>query len=113
MATNLKDQLMEVFGGGGQVAPGGTAAILVRPSTIDMELAAQVVKRTSMDRVCRDLGAVAAREVADELQRQGLKPADFATLEDLPQVVAKRIAVRLLRSEEFSRSFLQHLGMRG
>lgn len=113
MAKDLKAQLKEVFGGGGQVAPGGTGAVLTRPSGIDMELAAQVLRKVSLDSISRDLGAIAAREVANELDRHGLKPSDFADLPDFPLVVAKRIVARLTKSEEFAKSFRQYLGMRG
>ena len=113
MAKNLKSQLAEVFGGGGQVAPGGTGAVLTQPSGIDMELASQVLRQVSLDAVNRDLGVIAAREVADELERQGLRAADFANLPDFPAVVARRIVARLSRSESFAEAFRQHLGMRG
>lgn len=113
MRSDIKKQLEDVFGGGGQMAPGGTAAVLVTPSGISMELAAQAVRKMSMDRVFRDIGAIAAREVANELESQGLRPADYANLEDLPRVVGKRITSYLLRSEEFSRALLQALQARG
>lgn len=113
MVKDLKDQLEDVFGGGGQVAPGGTGAVLTKPSGIDMELATQLLKQMSLDAVFRDLGAVAAREVADEMDRHALKPSDFANLPDFPMVVAKRIVARLVGSEEFSRSLQKYLGMRG
>ena len=84
MPKDLKTQLENVFGGGGQVAPGGTSAVLTRPSGIDMELATQVLRQVQLDVVQRDLGAIMAREVANELERHGLKPSDFAELPDFP-----------------------------
>lgn len=113
MHSTIKRQLEDVFGGGGQVAPGGTGAVMVRPSTISMELAAQAVRQMPMDRAFRDIGAILAREVADELERQGLRPADYANLDDLSQVVGRRVTSYLLRSEEFSRALLQGLQARG
>lgn len=110
---DFKTQLEDVFGGGGQVAPGGTAAVLTSPSKIDRELVAQVVKQVPLDAICKDIGAVAAREIANALQQYGLRPADFTDQPDLPAMVAKRIVGRLIRSEEFSRSFTKYLSMRG
>jgi hypothetical protein len=113
MKSDLQHQLEDVFGGGGQVAPGGTGAVLTRPSALSMEVAAQAVKSMPLDQIYRDLGAIAARVVADELESRALRPADYASLPDLPGVVAKRITGYVLRSDEFSRSFLQHLSSRG
>lgn len=113
MSKDIKSQLEDVFGGGGQVAPGGTGAVLTRPSGIDLEIATQVLRQVALDSIDRDLGAVAAREVANELERHGLKPADFAHLPDFPPIVAQRIVSRLVKSEEFARAFRKYLGMRG
>lgn len=113
MSKDLKAQLEDVFGGGGQMAPGGTGAVLTRPSGIDMELAQQILRQVALDAIMRDLGAVAAREVADELTRHGLKPSDFVNLPDFPSIAAKRIVARLAQSEEFARAFRKYLGMRG
>ncbi len=113
MHSDIKKQLEDVFGAGGQMAPGGTAAVLNRPSGISMELAVQAVRKMPMDRIFRDIGAIVAREIADELESQGLRPADFATLDELPRVVGKRVTSYLLRSEEFSRALLQALQARG
>jgi hypothetical protein len=112
VGKDLKSELQEVMGGGGQLAPGGTAAVLTRPSGLDLELATRIVRQIPLDSINRDLGAIAAREVADELQRHGLKAADIASLPDLPQLVARRLVARLVRSDEFARSFTQHLLMR-
>ena len=107
-----RHQLEDVFGGG-QVAPGGTGAILTQPSALSASLAEEVVKQMPLDAVYRDLGAVAARVVADEMDIKMLRPADFANLSDLPGVVAARIVEHLGKSEEFAASFRRHLKARG
>ena len=113
MDDRLRQQLEDVFGTGAQVAPGGTGAVLVRPSKLSMDLAGQVVREMPLDGLYRDLGVVAARLVANELESRGLRPADYANLQELPQVVARRIGGYLLRSGEFSTSFVQNLTARG
>jgi hypothetical protein len=113
MDKRLRQQLEDVFGTGAQPAPGGTGAVLIRPSKLSMDLADQVVREMPLDDLYRGLGAVAARLVADELEKRGLRPADFANLPDLPAVVAKRVGGYLLRSSEFSEAFIQNLTARG
>jgi len=113
MDSALKEQLTEVFGGDMNVAPGGTGAVLTRPSKLSLEVAQQAVRSMPIDGLYRDVGAVAARVLADELESRSLRPADYANLPDLPKVVAKRIVGYLLRSEEFARSFSEHLAARG
>lgn len=105
--------LLEVFGDPTNVAPVGTGAVLTRASTLDKELAEKSVEGLDLSRVFRDLGAVAARELADELERRGLKPADFSSLDGLPKRVSKRLLDNLAASEVFTKSFREHLAMRG
>jgi hypothetical protein len=113
MNKRLRQQLEDVFGTGAQTAPGGTGAILIRPSKLSMDLAAQVVREMPMDGLFQDLGAAVARVLADELEKRGLRPADYANLPDLPQVAAKRVVGYLLRSEEFVGAFTRNLTSRG
>ena len=95
------------------IAPGGTGAVLIRPSTLSLEVAKQAVRAMPLDGLYRDVGSVAARVLADELESKSLRPADYANLPDLPKAAAKRIVGYLLRSEEFARSFSEHLAARG
>jgi len=113
MNRALRQQLDEIFGASMNVAPGGTGAVLTRPSKLSLDVADQVVRRMPLDGLYRDVGAVAARVLADELEQASLRPADYADLPDLPKVVAKRIVGYLLRSEEFARSFSEYLAARG
>lgn len=110
-ATRL--QLLEVFGDPTNVAPSGTGATLTRPSSLDMALADKVTSLIPMDRIFRDLGIVAARELADEFERRGLKPSDYKYVEGITKRVAEMIAKNVKTSEVFDRSLREHLGMRG
>lgn len=113
MDDKLRRQLTEIFGGAMMAAPGGTGAVLTRPSKLSLEVAQQAVKAMPLDGVYRGIGAVAAQGLADELESRKLRPADYAELPDLPKVVAKRLVGYLLRSEEFAKSFSEHLAARG
>ena len=113
MDGELKRQLEEVFGGGMNVAPGGTGAVLIRPSKLSFDVAAQAVRAMPIDGLYRNIGAAAAQVLADELERRSLRPADYANLPDLPKVAARRILGYLLRSEEFARAFSEQLAARG
>jgi hypothetical protein len=105
-------KLEEVFGGGGQVAPGGTAAILTRTSTLDRELADKVISLTSLDLVYRGLGTIAATALADELDRNGLRAVDFAT-QACADALRERLVDNLPDSEQFCSAFIEQLRMRG
>lgn len=113
MGSELEQQLKEVFGGDMNVAPGGTAAVLTRPSKLSLDVATQAVRTMPLDGLYRSVGTIAAQTLADELESRSLRPADYANLPDLPKVTAKRIVGYLLRSEEFARSFSEHLSARG
>jgi hypothetical protein len=113
MDGKLKHELNEIFGGAMNVAPGGTGAVLIRPSKLSLDVAQQAVRGMPLDGLYRDIGAVAARVLADEMESRSLRPADYADIPELPKVVAKRIVGYLLRSEEFARSFSDHLTARG
>jgi len=113
MNDELKRQLTEIFGGNMNVAPGGTGAVLVRPSKLSLDVAQQSVKTMPLDNLYQGIGVLAANALADELERRSLRAADYANLPDLPKVVAKRLVGYLLRSEEFARSFSEQLAARG
>jgi hypothetical protein len=109
----LVQQLEDVFGGGGQISPGGTGAVLVRPSQLSLDIAEQVVEEMPLKEVCWDIGAVVARIVADNLEAQRLRAADYADTPDLSKVMARRIVDKLMKSEAYSQSFSEHLAKRG
>lgn len=87
--------------------------MLTSPAKLDFDMAAQMLAALPLDTVLRDLGAVVAREYADELERRGLKPSNYAPVEGLSAKVATRIAKNIAKSEVFAQSFVDHLGMRG
>lgn len=107
--TELLHEIFAPVGAG----PGGTATTLISPSSIDGDIVKMVAEQLDLDGVCRELGILAARALADELEQRALKPSDYADIEDLAVVLAARIAKTLPKSETFARAVAEQLLMRG
>ena len=110
--TSQKSSIAEVLAPLG-TGPEGTGAVSTRPSTLDAKIAEQTAQDLDLRPIFRDLGVVAAREMADALQVLPLRPADYADQEGLAELVAKRLAEELASSETFRTYFIKHLRMRG
>jgi hypothetical protein len=105
------DKLNEVFR---PQAPVGTAKVLTSPSRLSNEAAEQACRTLDLDVVLRDLGAIAAREIATELESMGLRAADYSALEAIPKLMAKRLADAVKSNPEtFSKALVERLALRG
>jgi len=113
MTLEAKRALTEVFGDPANVSPGGTGAVLTSPAKLDFDIAVEMLAALPLDVILKDLGVVVAREYANELERRGLKPSNFAPVQGLSAKVSARIAKNIAKSEVFAQSFVDHLGMRG
>ena len=109
----LRSQLAEVFGDPTNAAPAGTGAVLTSPSQLSFALVSQVVREMPMDSLFFQIGKLAARQLADQLERQGLKASDYAGVPELAQITAKRITSRLHASEQFAVGLVEGLMQRG
>lgn len=101
------DEFLTVFG-----EDYGTAQVLTTPSERDRKIALELVSEVSTDLVIRDLAIIAAREVANVLESNGLRAADYADIADLPEKVAGMIKAKI-GSEYFIEAFRDHLRGRG
>lgn len=90
-----------------------TADVLSRPSQMDYAIATKAIDQVDLDVICRDLGAVTAREYANVLEQFALKPADYATMDGLHEALAGKLVAYLKGSESFVRAFQAQLKMRG
>jgi hypothetical protein len=90
-----------------------TADVLSRPSQMDYELATKAIEQVDLDVICRDLGAVTAREYANVLDNYALKPSDYAAMDALHEKLAGKLVQHLKSSESFVRAFQAQLKMRG
>ncbi len=111
--AGICDELTEIFGDPTNVAPTGTGAVLTTPSGLSLDLVAQVAREMPMDEVLYQVGKLLARQLADELERQGLKASDYAAVPELPHIVAKRITARIHSSAQFARGVVEGLMQRG
>lgn len=112
MKKTLIADLQEVFGVS-EVAT-TTGFVMVRPSSISNELVAKVVREFPLEAVLKDLGVVAARELANYIEAMAMRPADYAGMPDLGIVVAERIMQALGKdSEAFTDALTAQLRNRG
>lgn len=109
---DITRKLTEIFAPVG-AGPAGTGTVLTSPSSIDADIAKMVAKELDLDQVLNDIGVVAARQLADELEKRTLRPADYADIDELAATLARRLARNLEGSEVFARALKKHLNLRG
>ena len=76
MTREVVDELAAVFGLNEGPIP--TGVVMTTPSSITREQAVQLAKSCRIRPIIRDLGALAAREMANELTAANLRPAKEA-----------------------------------
>lgn len=110
--TKVTEDLRGVFGL--TEGPVATGSVSITPSTISREQVLHLAKTCPLDPIIRDLGAVVARELANELSAANLRPADYAEFAELGPIVRDRVIKVLLKNpNDFLGSVAQHLRMRG
>lgn len=113
-ATKVREELARAFGLVLKEGPVSTGVVLTTPSTVQKELAIHAAKECAFRNVQRDLGAVVAREIANEMQAANLRPADYADIVEISTIAQERLVAQLLKDPtEFVRSVAEHLRMRG
>lgn len=109
----VRDELRHALGL--QEGPVDTGTVLTTPSSVTKAQAVHSAKNCALRGVLRDIGAVAVRELANELGVAGLRPADYSEHEEVARVLKDRV-LRALTDDtdgEFARSVREHLRMRG
>lgn len=113
-AAKVREELARAFGLTLKEGPVSTGVVLTTPSTVQKELAVHIAKECALRNVQRDLGAVVAREIANEMQASNLRPADYADFVEISTIAQERLVAQLLKDPtEFVRSVAEHLRMRG
>lgn len=87
----VRQQLHQVFG----ESLTTTGRVLITPSDVLRKQAQGCIERCSVEHILEDLAQVTADEVGDELHAAGLRPADFADMEELPAIVSRRLIAAL------------------
>lgn len=113
MDPMTKRLLGEVFGDPTNVAPSGTGAVLTNPSKLSQDLVSGIVKEMSMDQVFYETGRLVAGFLADEIERKGLRTADYASVEGVAKLLARRITRRIQSSETFVDGLFEGMTQRG
>jgi hypothetical protein len=91
-----------------------TGKVMILPSGVTKDVAAQAIEQIDLEPILRDIGIIVAREIADELQRMGLRPADYVDLPDMGHMVAARVGSEVsLCPPPFLAALMSHLRMRG
>lgn len=103
-AMGLKPKLQEV----------STGMAMTNPTSISLEIAAAAIQEVDINPMIRDLGAIVGRELADELERLGMRPADYAGLPNNAEVMALKIASALVQMPDaFANALAETLRGRG
>ena len=112
MNRTAVDELASVFGLSEGPIP--TGVVMNTPSSITRQQAVQLAKDCRIQPIVRDLGALAAREMANEMTAANLRPADFAEHDEIGTILRDRIVKQLLgKPDEFFRALGEHLRARG
>ena len=110
--TPVDTELQEIFAPMGSGA-GGTAAVLMRPSTLQADLAKKLIEELPLENALVDVGVILARYLADSMEQHLLRPADFTGNPETSAELAKRFAKALQSSDTFTAAFDKALRMRG
>ena len=106
------DQLAEVFGL--VEGPISTGVVLNTPGSVTRAQAVALAQDYRIDSLLRDLGALAAAGMANEMSAANLRAADFADQEEIGSILRDRIVKRLLdQPDSFYRALGEHLRARG
>jgi hypothetical protein len=106
--NSVRELLEEVFG------EAETAVVLTSPSRLTAEQAREIVEALPLDGILINLGMLAAQEVANGFEAFGLRPADYALIEGLPDLLRKRLADTLGKDPQpFLEAYMAQLSARG
>lgn len=90
------------------------AKVMTSPSSISKELVTKIMKEFPLDVVFRDLGVACARELANFIEAHALRPADYAELPELGEMLSERLMQELGKDPQaFTTALLDHLRLRG
>lgn len=108
------DELKKIFGEPTSEGFVSTGRVLTLPSAVSGEIANQVIATMDLTQILKDIGAVVAQQLATDLEAMALRPADYALLPDMPQMLAQRVAKELAKAPtEFTAALVDRLKLRG
>lgn len=90
------------------------ARVMNAPSTISKELVTKILKEFPLETVLHDLGIVVARELSNFVEAHALRPADYADLPNLGEVLSERLMQELGKDPDtFTQALVEYLKLRG
>jgi hypothetical protein len=96
------------------VFEGIAGMVMTSTDSISRELVTRIVKEFPLEETLRDLGVVAARELANHIESKGLRPAAYAELPNLSEIISERLMQELGKEPQvFTDAFLVQLRARG
>lgn len=110
MDKKTKEQLLEVFGG---FVGTSTGSVLLNPSKLSSDLVVKVAEDLDISQVLSNLGELVAKSYVDSLEQQKLAARDIVDTQVVSLALARRIAKELMKSEEFTKRFFEHVKERG
>jgi hypothetical protein len=105
--TSAMDAFLDVF-----AEDHGTAQVLTTPSERDRKVAMNFLQDLQVEPIVRDLAIIAAREVANTLEANGTRAADYADTTDMAKKVAAMVK-KQIGGDYFQAVFRDHLRNRG
>jgi len=109
----VRDELRNVFGVSESFTD--TATVLTTPSSVTKEQAIHTARKCPLH-LMRDLGALAARDMANELEAASLRPSDCVQFQEVIDIVRDRIIRDLLDgpgADAFNKAMAEFLALRG
>jgi len=96
-----------------RIFEGDLASTLLSVSSLAREKAKEIAEAIPLEPIVENLGILAAQELADGLEAQGLRAADYVGVEGLSEALAKRLRAYLKDPRLFQETFLTQLAARG
>lgn len=94
--------------------PISTGVVLTTPDAMSQREALAAAEGVKLNGVLRDMGTLAGRALADELEVEQLRPADYSEWHELSVRVRERLVQRLARGcREFDEALAMALRGRG
>lgn len=93
---------------------GDTAATLLRPTKAQSDAVSATAAEIDLKPIVGEIAIVVAERIAESIERQGMRPADYWRMNDVPETLSKRLGKALSEAPaEFLTAFQATLKGRG
>lgn len=96
------------------VSPVGTGAVLTSPAVLSKDMSSQLADQLPLDQVMNVIATTLAREMGAFMITKAMRPADYATLSDIPDSLIERTIEALAsKPDVFFKVFRDQMKMQG